>query len=62
MNKRSQIEYAIPIQVSCNVENNRGNIFLGSLDYKAITKITDDSIGDVIDSNIATIEGLMLSI
>ena len=60
LDERSQIEYAIPIQVSCNVENNRGNIFLGSLGYKAKTKITDDSLSDVIeiDSNVATLEGI----
>ena len=56
LDERSQIEYAIPIQVSCNIENNRGNIFLGSLYYKAITKITDDSIGDIIEVGNNTID------
>jgi len=60
IDERSQIEYAIPVQVSCNVKNNRGNIFLGSLDYKAITEITDDSLSDVIevDNNIVDAEGI----
>lgn len=49
LDEKSQIEYAIPISVKSNVNNNGGCVFLGSLDYKAITEITDDSIGYVID-------------
>lgn len=60
LDEKSQIEYAIPIQISCNVENNGGNIFLGSLDYKAETKITDDSVKDVIEveNDIINLEGI----
>ena len=60
LDKRSQIEYAIPIQVSCNVENNGGNIYLGSVTYKAKTEITEDSIEDVIEvsNNIIGLEGI----
>lgn len=60
LDERSQIEYAIPIQVSCNVENNGGNIYLGSVTYKAKTEITEDSIEDVIEvsNNIIGLEGI----
>ena len=60
LDERSQIEYAIPVQVSCNVENNGGNIFLGSIDYVAKTEITNDSLSDIIDVNseIYDIEGI----
>lgn len=52
LDSRSQIEYSIPINVSCKIENNGGNIFLGSLEYKAITEITDNSVNDVIELNL----------
>jgi len=46
----SQIEYAIPIHVKCNVENNGGNVFIGKYDFKAYTQLTADSKWDLIDA------------
>lgn len=60
LDQSTQIEYAIPIKVSCNVVNNNGNVFLGSVAYGAETVVTDDSIGDIIvvPDNIISKEGI----
>jgi len=56
----SQIEYVIPIRISSNIQNNGGNIFLGDLEYKAITNVTNNSISDIIeiDEEILQKEGI----
>ena len=60
LDDKSQIEYAIPISIKSNVENERGCVFLGSLDYKAITEITEGSLNDIISvsENIIEAEGI----
>ena len=45
----TKIEYYLPIKVSSNYTNAGGNIYLGSLKFKAITKITESSIPDIIE-------------
>lgn len=52
----TQIEYYIPIQVECNVENNGGNVYLGSFDFSAATRISEGSIPEVIDVSDEVIE------
>lgn len=52
----TQIEYYIPIQVECNVENNGGNVYLGSFDFSATTRISEGSIPEVIDVSDEVIE------
>jgi hypothetical protein len=56
----TQIEYAIPIQVNCNITNNGGNIFLGNLEYKAYTEVSESSVTEVIEvpSEIIELEGI----
>lgn len=55
LDDRTQIEYAIPISIKCNFENNGGNVFLGSFNCSAETKITDGSVKDIIDLDNVTI-------
>ena len=58
----SQIEYAIPINIKSNVQNNGGNIFLGSFSYKAVTEATEDtSLNEIIDisTDLAKSEGII---
>lgn len=49
IDEATQIEYAIPIQVNCNIENTGGNIFLGNLIYKAYTEVSESSVSEVIE-------------
>lgn len=47
----TQIEYYLPVNVSSNIKNDGGNVYIGSYKISAITNITDTSIPDIIDAS-----------